>query len=445
MSWRSRVAWSQGMFLQPQHFQQEMRAIERILDAARGASAPFGWGFSRLEIDEAALGLGRIAIAQAAGIMPDGTPFSIPALDPPPAPLEIGAEVGNELICLAVPMVRQGAVEFDLGDAGDPALARFRAQAIEARDQTNGSAEAVTIQVGALNARLLRGKEATDAYAVLGVARVKEKRPDLQLVLDRTFIPSQFVLNATEHLTAYANALRGLLAQRADALAGRMGQLSHGVSELADFLMLQTVNRHEPWFAQAVQLGRHHPQALYEECLCLAGDLATLLHPKRRAPAFPVYRHDDLAATFAPVIGELRRMLSMVLEQNAVPIDLAVRSHGIRTATIADADLLRRASFVLAVNAAVPGEQLRSRFLVQGKIGPVERIRDLVNLQLPGIVARPLPVAPRQLPFHTGFHYFELERGSDLWKQFEKVGNLAIHMPGDLPELEMQLWAIRPS
>jgi len=99
---------------------------------------------------------------------------------------------------------------------------------------------------------------------------------------------------------------------------------------------------------------------------------------------------------------------------------------------------------VLAVNAAMPGEQLRTRFLAQSKIGPMEKIRDLVNLQLPGIVARPMPVAPRQLPFHAGFHYFELERASELWKQFERVGNLAIHTPGEFPELEMQLWAIRP-
>jgi type VI secretion system protein ImpJ len=91
----------------------------------------------------------------------------------------------------------------------------------------------------------------------------------------------------------------------------------------------------------------------------------------------------------------------------------------------------------------MPGEQLRSRFLAQSKLGPVERIRDLVNLQLPGIALRSLPVAPRQLPFHAGYFYFELERSGDLWKQFEKTGNLAIHVAGEFPSLEMQLWAIR--
>jgi len=444
MSWRIRVAWSQGMFLQPQHFQQEARSIERAIDASRNAAAPNAWGFAKLVLDDAALAIGRIAIAEAAGVLPDGSPFSIPLQEPAPAPLELGADFGNELVYLAAPLARQGAVEYDFGDAVDPALARFRVSAQEVRDQTSVSTESAPIQLAGLNLRLLRAKEATDAYAVLGIARVKERRPDLQVVLDREYIAPQYALGATGQLNAIATSLRGLLAQRADALAARMGQSSHGISELGDFLLLQTANRYEPLLAQYAQLSRHHPQAFYETCLQLAGDLATLLLPGRRPPSFPPYRHDDLAATLAPLLFELRRMLSMVLEQNAVPIDLIARSHGIRTASVTDSELLHRASFVLSVNAAMPGDQLRARFLSQSKIGPVERIRDIVNLQLPGIVVRSLPVVPRQLPYHAGFHYFELERGSDLWKQFERVGNLAIHTPGEFPDLEMQLWAIRP-
>jgi type VI secretion system protein ImpJ len=82
--------------------------------------------------------------------------------------------------------------------------------------------------------------------------------------------------------------------------------------------------------------------------------------------------------------------------------------------------------------------------LAQCKVGPVERIRELVSLALPGIALRNLPVAPRQLPFHAGHHYFEIERGGELWKQFERTGNLALHVSGDFPGLQFELWAIRP-
>jgi len=54
-----------------------------------------------------------------------------------------------------------------------------------------------------------------------------------------------------------------------------------------------------------------------------------------------------------------------------------------------------------------------------------------------------LPVAPRQIPFHAGCHYFELERGGDLWKQLERSGGMALHIGGEFPGLELELWAIR--
>jgi type VI secretion system protein ImpJ len=52
-------------------------------------------------------------------------------------------------------------------------------------------------------------------------------------------------------------------------------------------------------------------------------------------------------------------------------------------------------------------------------------------------------VAPRQIPFHAGFLYFELERGGDLWKQTEQSGVLALHVAGEFPGLELEFWAVR--
>ena len=69
---------------------------------------------------------------------------------------------------------------------------------------------------------------------------------------------------------------------------------------------------------------------------------------------------------------------------------------------------------------------------------------DLVNLALPGVTLTPMPVAPRQIPFHAGANYFELEtRNSDLWRQLEASGGVAMHIAGDFPGLDLAFWAIR--
>jgi type VI secretion system protein ImpJ len=110
---------------------------------------------------------------------------------------------------------------------------------------------------------------------------------------------------------------------------------------------------------------------------------------------------------------------------------------------VTDRALYGTAVFVLAARADVPAEDLRRRFPAQLKIGPVERIRDLVTLQLPGVPVIPLPVVPRQIPYHAGFAYFELDQASDLWDQLKTAGGVAVHVAGEFPGLSMEFWAIR--
>jgi type VI secretion system protein ImpJ len=142
-------------------------------------------------------------------------------------------------------------------------------------------------------------------------------------------------------------------------------------------------------------------------------------------------------------MAALREALSKVLEERAIPIPVEERKYGFRVAPIADRVLLTEASFVLAANAKINTELLRNRFPAQVKVGPVEQIQQLVKLALPGIALRPLPVAPRQIPFHAGFTYFELDRNNDYWPQLVQSGGFAMHVGGDFPGLELEFWAIR--
>ena len=443
MGWRNRVVWSEGMFLQPHHFQQELRYLERLIDTRVVSAQAYAWGFIDFQLDENLLALGKLGLARASGVLPDGTPFAMPQFDPLPAPLEIVADVKGEAICLALPLQREGADEFALDDKNSADMTRYAAAQEDVRDTSNASDEPATIQTARLQSRLIRAKDALDAYATLAVAMVVERRADGMVVLNRTHIPAQLRLDSSKQLSSSVELLHGLIRQRTEMLAGRMGQLGHGVSELTGFLMLQTLNRSEPIFAEHAAAPIAHPRELHRDCLRLAGELATLATNRRLAARFPPYRHDDLRATFTPVFDELRGLLSAIIESNVVQIELVDRKHGVRTAVVSDIDLVKSASFVLAVNARMPAEQLRQRFPALTKIGPVERIKDLVNLQMAGIALRSLPVAPRQLPFHAGYYYFELDRGSELWEQIERNGSMAMHIAGEFPGLELEFWAIR--
>ena len=57
MSLESKVIWSEGMFLNPQHFQQQERYFERYVDGRCRAMGAYNWGFQELELDEQLLKL----------------------------------------------------------------------------------------------------------------------------------------------------------------------------------------------------------------------------------------------------------------------------------------------------------------------------------------------------------------------------------------------------
>ena len=431
------------MLLQPQHMQQQERHSDYDRHLVVSSTSPYAWGFRQLEIDAAALALGKLSVLRACGIFQDGTAFDMPSVDPLPEPIDIPAGSRDEDIVLALPLRRAGGRETDVESFED--LVRHKVKETEVADSNTSNDRTALLQVGNLHTRFMRNGDVTNAWTTLTVARIVERRADNQVMLDRQKIPPLLAVSGHSITAAFVDELLGLLRQRGDALAGRVTQMGGGgVAEIADFLLLQTVNRYEPLLAHLTRSSLLHPQRFFEYALALAGDLATF-RDNRRASINCIYLHDDLALTFRPLMEDLRRSLSMVLEQSAIRIDLHDRKFGVRVAVISDVELQRNAVFVLAVKASIPGEALRARFPTQVKIGPVERIRDLVNLQLPGVVLQALQVAPRQIPFHTGTCYFELEtRNSDLWKQLELSGGVAMHVAGDFPGLELAFWAIRP-
>jgi type VI secretion system protein ImpJ len=442
MAWKNKVVWSEGMLLQPQHLQQHDRYWENQLESRVAALRPYGWGFSELKIDEHQLGLGKLALRACSGVLPDGTPFVLPADGELPLPLDVAPEARNVLVMLALPLRRHGVAEVRNGDGAEN-LARYQSADYEVWD-SNGLDNSALLQVGQLRVRLALAPEVANAHAALAVARVVERHADNRLALDPDFSAPCLDVRAAPRLASFADELVGLLHQRGDLLAARLAQPGAlGAGEIGDFLLLQLLNRAEPLVSHLAGASGVHPESLFQVLVALAGELATFTDPGKRAAAYPTYRHDQLAETFAPVIADLRRALSTVMDTQAVAIALDERQFGIRVAVVPDRELLRSATFVLAVNAHMPPEALRGAFPAQVKIGSVEKIRDLVNLQLPGIGLRPLPVAPRQLPFFAGYTYFELDGGSEYFKHLHQSAGFAMHVAGDFPGLQMQFWAIR--
>jgi type VI secretion system protein ImpJ len=443
MSAHNKVVWSEGLFLQPQHFQQQDRYFERFVECRCQALIPDSWWFTEIELERDLLSIGKFALRRAAGVFPDGTPFRMPDDDPLPASVDVDLQVRDQIVYLSVPVRRADATDVDRAASAD-GLVRHDVREWEARDVTSTSGNAARLEVGALRTRLLFARDVTQAYACIPLAHLIECRSDKQVVLEDAFIPTVLHARAATRLATFMKELVGLLHQRGEALGGRVAATDRGgAAEIAQFLMLQAINRYEPLVAHFADSGGPHPEELFRVCVSAAGELATFTAASKRAPGLAPYRHDRLRESFEPVIAALRASLGTVLEQRAIPIPIEAKKFGISVATVADRTLFSTAVFVLAARADLPAEELRRRFPAQLKIGPVEQIRDLVMAALPGVPVHPVPVAPREIPFHAGFVYFEIDQSNELWSQLTASGGVAMHVAGDFPGLTLEFWAIR--
>ena len=442
MSFDDKVIWSEGMFIRAQHFQQEARHVERQLRARTKALVPYGWGLTELRLNRELLSIGQFAVERAAGVFSDGTPFVLPDDGVRLAPLMLGENVRNAVIYLTLPLTEPGGREVAQPDA--ELTTRYTLAEIDVADANSSDLSAAPINVGKL--RLRYAPETADRSGLVGIglARIVEVRSDNSVVLDESYVPPAMDCAVSPILSGLLTEIVGLLNHRGEAIASRLAGTNVGTAaEITDMMMLQTINRWQPVFTHMASASFVHPERLFMAMIGLAGELATFTAAGHRPRPFPVYDHERLQLSFAPVAAAVRQALNAVLERSAVTIPLIEHRYGIRVADVPDRSIYSKYSFILAAKADMPADALVRRLVGQIKIGAAEQITELVNAALPGIMLRALPVAPRQIPYHTGKAYFELDRSSPNWKQVAAGNGLAIHVAGDFPALELDLWAVK--
>ena len=447
MSWHNKVIWSEGLFLRPQLFQQQERYLEHFAHKRAAPLSPFFFGFSHYAIDAEALALGKVIVKSASGVFADGTPFDLPGSTPPPAPLTIRPEHLEQPIYLAVPVRVPNGEETSFEDSDD-SLARYAAFDADVRDANSVGQGYKTVQLSSLRLRLLPQKELTDAWIGLPVVRVKTLRADGCIELDETLVPPVSGYGASPLLTSWLGDIHDLARMRADRLAERLtgGDGRAGsVAEVSDYLLLQTLNRYEPLLQHIRRIPTTSPAEVYALLLSMTGELSTYVRPTTRRPldTHPPYRHGEPHVCIRPLIEDAQWLLNAVLVRSAQNIAFKDVGYGMCNAVADPADIRSFSAIVLAVSAHMPPDVLADRFMTQAKVGPSERLPDLVRAHLPGIPMQALPVPPRQIPFNSGYVYFELARGGALWDAVEKHGGIALHVAGEFPELKLQLWGVR--
>lgn len=442
-SFEKRVVWTEGMMLLPQHFQQQTRFVESQIRKQIAFSRPHHWGFHHLVVDQALLKTGKFRLQSASGIFPDGSYFDIPGTDDAPPAIDIDESLLQQKVYLSVPLVELGQTEVSR-NTGKENLVRLKLAEVELTDVTEASALKSPIEVAGLQLSLLTDKDERGAFACIPLALVIDISRSREVTLDPEFLPPAISFSFSGHIQGFITELTHLLSHRTQALASRVSIAGKASTfEVQDFLMLQLLNRYLTQ-ARYLSIAAHlSPEELYLFMTGLLAEMSVFIKSNKLYLDQPNYEHENLSAVFKTLIEQLRQAFSVVLEQNAVQIQLTEKKYGVRVGVVADKTMFNSCGFVLAVNADITPEEIRQYLPPQVKIGSVEQIKELVNLQLPGIAINTLAVAPREIPYKRNCVYFELVPKGQYWQSLSQSGGVALHIGANIPGLVIELWAIR--
>jgi type VI secretion system protein ImpJ len=443
------VVWSEGMLLSPQHLQQWDRYVHHLVGERFRATQPFEWGLTRLELDREAVRNGRLAVIEARGVFPDGTPFAVPEDDPAPAPRSVeghfGAKQESILVHLGLPSARPGRPE--LGAASEPGtpMPRFAPESFEIADRNTGSDERA-VTMARRNLVLLFPDEALADHDVVPIAEMVRTSDGSYSIRD-SYVPPCLSIGASEALMRQLRAELEMLVAKSNTL-GDMRRQRGGIADFSStdtmsFGMLQAVNGSIPMLSHFVAQRRAHPEQAYLGLSALAGALCTF-SPDQHAKDLPAYDHRGLAGTFGGLHSFLSRLLEIQAQSKAVRIDLEKMDGSRYVGRIQDPRLLEPASkLFLGVRAEVEEQKLVTELPEMVKIASLDKIDFLISRALRGVPVNFLRVPPAGLPVKASYVYFQLDSSSEAWETVKGAKNVAIFVPPEFPGLALELLGLR--
>lgn len=444
-----RPLWAQGIFMTPQHFQQQA-LWDRYADehVARMAS-PVPWGVVRIGLDHQALSISRLTVSTLALRLSDGTVIDTDTADLTPPARDLGdvpAQQDTVVVLIGLALVdAQGGNCVEAGER--PARPRrFLREYLEIADLHGEGKEEISVERHAL--ALLFDFEAHGDYVTCPIARLV-RSPQGRFELDPAFVPPCLFLSANVRLTERMNRLTEILSAKSASLAVRRRERSdqiadYAVADVALFWLLHSVNSSWPELARLCAAPQQHPERLYAVLARLAGSLLTF-STMDTLQAIPAYDHLAPEPVFAELESLIRTLLDTVIPSRVVPVALERARPTVWVGKILDERLVEGAEYYLSVQAELPAHVLLEQLPRLCKAGAPDEVEQIVNSALPGIPLRSMPRLPAAIPVRIENQYFALDSAHPAFQRMLKARACQLYVPASLPNVSLELFAVLPT
>lgn len=445
----TKVVWKEGMFLQPQHFQQSERFILNTMNSRMALYNPFFYGSVEIDIDKDALVNNLITLIRCTGILPDGSSFSIPREDLMPPSRSFADYFTHDQqfldVFLALPLISEGKPNVSSAAGETHHSLRFKSKLAGIADDVFGT-QRKEIELGAYNFQILFGNESLDNFASLQIARLR-RAPNGQIVLQDTYIQPLLQIGGSRFLIAQLRGLLEMLMAKISTLSQGRKQVEGGFAEFASseetaFRLLETLTTYTPLLNYHLEARLAHPYELYSVMMMFAGALSTF-SANVSLKDFPSYNHHQLTVTFINLIKIIRLVLDADISAGCVTIPIEQVNQATFAAKVPEPRLFTNAKFFFGVSAKVSEKELIIGVLQRVKMCSRDRIDLLISSAMPGITLMHTMRPPEGLSTKPGFIYFALDQSGQFWETMKASGSIAFYFPNNFPELKVEMMALK--
>ncbi|MGQ5523283.1 type VI secretion system baseplate subunit TssK [Chitinimonas sp. PSY-7] len=442
-----RVLWGEGLFLRPQHFQQQDAYHDDRLNEVSQLLHPYGWGVRSVRFDVDALAGGVLVAQELSLVFPDREPFAGPGCDPLPEALQLNAMPDLPdafLIYAGLPPLRAGAQNVQPEGGNDRRATRFAIDETETWDLFTNAASA-EVSVLRRQVRLLTSMHSLDGWITVPLARVRRSQTG-GFELDTGFIPPLVNIAASSTLQSMLRRLLDILQAKVSALYGHHREPGKNVIEfrsgdVASFWLLHTASTA---YASLLHFHQHpllHPERLFHQLLTLAGGLMTFTKAYSLSE-LPVYSHQDLTSSFQKLDEMIRALLETVISTRVFSIAISEVKPAFWAGRLDSEKIDAQTRFYLAVASAMPAAELVEHAPLRFKIGAPDDVEKLVLSAMPGVRLVHVPVVPSAIPVRPGSYYFELEPRGSLYERMLQAQSLQIYVPTGFQDIKLELLAV---
>lgn len=449
-----KILWGEGLFLRPQHFQQQDLYHEWRLAQMTRVLHPYAWGVRHVKVDTDALQAGMLRVLELQAVLPDGEIFNAPTEDelPPPVSLSgLGHEVGGAhgqapewIFHLAMAPVREnGGNVAATREEADTAMRYFRGQS----SCPDVFTQAVTADLTVLrkSARLLSPSEPRAHLLNLPVLCVRRTATG-GFELNEHFMAPSVSIQSCPTLQQLLRRLLDVLQAKVDALYGFHREPSKNIIEfrsgdVASFWLLHTASSAFAGLSHLLRNPGLHPERLFQQLLELAGSLMTFSKTFTLAH-LPAYDHTHPGPAFVRLDHIIRELLETVISTRYFSIALSEVSPSFHQGRLDSEQITPNTQLYLGVSAAMPPTELVEAVPMRFKIGAPDDVDKLVLSAMPGVALTHAPQVPAAIPVRPGAYYFAIESRGNLHERMLQAQAITIYVPSGIQDLRLELVAV---